>query len=41
DVSDSDRYRVARPYDTTGNTSLLGANLLYGMLCVLLGVIRR
>ena len=35
------RDRVSPPYDTTGNTSLLGANLLYEMLCVLPGVVRR
>ncbi|MFI8225696.1 hypothetical protein, partial [Pseudomonas sp. NPDC085632] len=28
-------------YDTTGNTSLLAANLLYEMLCVLPGVVHR
>ena len=29
---------VAPPYDPSGNTALLGANLLYEMLCVLPGV---
>ncbi len=29
---------VSPPYDPTGNTALLGANLLYEMLCVLPGV---
>lgn len=30
-----DLVEVSPPYDTTGNTALLGANLLYEMLCVL------
>jgi guanidinobutyrase len=34
----ADLVEVAPPYDTTGNTALLGANLLYEMLCVLPGV---
>ncbi|MDH0563064.1 agmatinase [Acinetobacter courvalinii] len=33
-----DLVEVSPPYDTTGNTSLLGANLLYEMLCILPGV---
>jgi guanidinobutyrase len=33
-----DLVEVAPPYDPTGNTALLGANLLYEMLCVLPGV---
>ena len=36
-----DLVEVSPPYDTTGNTSLLGANLLYEMLCVLPGVQRK
>lgn len=36
-----DVVEVSPPYDTSGNTSLLGANLLYEMLCVLPGVQRR
>jgi guanidinobutyrase len=36
-----DLVEVSPPYDTTGNTSLLGANLLYEMLCVLPGVEHR
>jgi guanidinobutyrase len=39
-----DRLRSGRSlaaYDTTGNTSLLAANLLYEMLCVLPGVVHR
>jgi len=34
----SDLMEVSPPYDTTGSTSLLAANLLYEMLCVLPGV---
>jgi guanidinobutyrase len=33
-----DLDEVAPPYDPSGNTALLGANLLYEMLCVLPGV---
>jgi guanidinobutyrase len=33
-----DLVEVAPPYDLTGNTSLLAANLLFEMLCVLPGV---
>ena len=33
-----DLVEVSPPYDTTGNTALLGASLLYEMLCVLPGV---
>ena len=33
-----DLVEVSPPYDTTGNTALIGANLLYEMLCVLPGV---
>jgi guanidinobutyrase len=33
-----DLVEVSPPYDRDGNTSLLGANLLYEMLCVLPGV---
>lgn len=33
-----DLVEVAPPYDPTGNTALLAANLLYEMLCVLPGV---
>jgi guanidinobutyrase len=36
-----DLVEVSPPYDTTGNTALLGANLLYEMLCVLPGVQAR
>lgn len=37
----ADLVEVAPPYDTTGNTSLLAANLLYEMLCALPGVPHR
>ena len=33
-----DLVEVSPPYDTTGNTALLGASLVYEMLCVLPGV---
>lgn len=36
-----DLVEVAPIYDTSGNTSLVAANLLYEMLCVLPGVERR
>jgi len=36
-----DLVEVAPPYDTSGNTALLAANLLYEMLCVLPGVPHR
>jgi len=32
---------VSPPYDTTGSTSILAANLLYEMLCVLPGVLNN
>ena len=41
DIVGGDLVEVSPPYDTTGNTSLLGANLLYEMLCVLPGVVHR
>jgi guanidinobutyrase len=37
-VVGADLVEVAPPYDPSGNTALLGANLLYEMLCVLPGV---
>jgi guanidinobutyrase len=37
-VVGGDLVVVSPPYDPTGNTALLGANLLYEMLCVLPGV---
>jgi guanidinobutyrase len=36
-----DLVEVSPPYDTSGNTALLGANLLFEMLCVLPGVSYR
>jgi guanidinobutyrase len=41
DVVGGDLVEVAPPYDPSGNTALLGANLLYEMLCVLPGVRHR
>ncbi|MBB3167798.1 agmatinase [Simiduia aestuariiviva] len=38
DVIGCDLVEVSPPYDTTKNTSVVGANLLYEMLCVLPGV---
>jgi len=37
-VVGGDLVEVSPPYDTSHNTSLVGANLLYEMLCVLPGV---
>ncbi|KIN61252.1 Agmatinase [Sulfitobacter noctilucae] len=36
-----DLVEVSPPYDTSGNTALTGANILYEMLCVLPGVAYR
>ena len=36
-----DLVEVSPPYDPSGNTALVGANLLYEMLCVLPGVPQR
>lgn len=36
----ADMVEISPPYDTSGNTALLGANLLYEMLCALPGVKR-
>ncbi|MGR2737123.1 agmatinase [Billgrantia sp. Q4P2] len=36
-----DLVEVSPPYDTSGNTALMGATLLYEMLCALPGVMRR
>lgn len=38
EIIGGDLVEVAPPFDTSGNTALLGANLLYEMLCVLPGV---
>src|SRR4051812_38114447 len=40
-VVGADLVEVSPPYDPSGNTALLGANLLYEMLCVLPGVACR
>jgi guanidinobutyrase len=37
----ADLVEVSPPYDTSGNTALTGANILYEMLCVLPGVTYR
>ena len=36
-----DLVEVSPPYDPSGNTALVGANLLYELLCVLPGVATR
>lgn len=36
-----DLVEVSPPYDTSGNTALTGANILYEMLCILPGVTYR
>jgi guanidinobutyrase len=41
DLVGGDLVEVAPQYDTSGNTSLMAANLLYEMLCVLPGVSYR
>ena len=41
DVVGCDLVEVSPPYDTSGNTSLVAANLLFEMLCVLPGVAYR
>ena len=38
DLVGGDLVEVSPPYDVSGNTALVGANLLYEMLCVLPGV---
>ena len=38
DVIGGELVEVSPPYDTTGNTALIGASLLYEMLCILPGV---
>lgn len=37
----ADLVEVSPPYDTTGNTALMAANLIFEMLCALPGCIRR
>lgn len=41
DIVGGDLVEVAPPYDPSGNTAVLGANILYEMLCVLPGVSYR
>lgn len=41
DIVGCDLVEVSPPYDPSGNTALVGANLLYEMLCILPGVARR
>jgi guanidinobutyrase len=41
DLVGADLVEVSPPYDASGNTALLGANLLFEMLCVLPGVALR
>lgn len=41
DIVGGDLMEVAPPYDPSGNTALMGATLLYEMLCILPGVARR
>lgn len=41
DLIGADLVEVSPPYDTTGNTSLLAANLVFEMLCSFPGVARR
>jgi guanidinobutyrase len=41
EIVGGDLVEVSPPYDTSGNTSLLGANLLFEMLCSLPGVALR
>ncbi|MCA1770704.1 MAG: agmatinase [Halomonas sp.] len=40
-VVGADLVEVSPPYDSSGNTALVGATLLYEMLCILPGVKRR
>lgn len=41
DLVGADLVEVSPPYDTSGNTALLGANLIFEMLCSLPGCTRR
>jgi guanidinobutyrase len=41
DIVGCDLVEVSPPYDTSGNTALVAANLLYELLCVLPGVTYR
>lgn len=40
DIVGGDMVEVSPPYDTTGATAILAANLMFEMLCVLPGVPR-
>lgn len=41
EIVGADLVEVAPPYDASGNTALLGANLLFELLCILPGVAAR
>ncbi len=41
DIIGGDMVEISPPFDTSGNTALVGANLLFEMLCSLPGVITR
>ncbi len=41
DIVGADLVEVSPPYDPSGNTALLGANLLFELLCILPGVAAR
>jgi len=41
DIVGGDLVEVSPPYDTSGNTALVAANLLFELLCTLPGVIHR
>ncbi len=40
-VVGADMVEVSPPYDSSGNTGLLAANLIYELLCILPGVARK
>ncbi|RUX82712.1 agmatinase, partial [Mesorhizobium sp. M2A.F.Ca.ET.040.01.1.1] len=41
DIVGCDRVEVSPPFDTSGNTALTAANLLFELLCIFPGVERR
>jgi arginase family enzyme len=41
DLVGAELVEVSPPYDPSGNTALVGAHLLFEMLCVLPGVVYR
>ena len=41
DIIGGDMVEISPPFDTSGNTALVGANLLFEMLCSLPGVVTR